>query len=141
MSNVNKPGPLVAIVIYCVLNSLATLAGSFLLGLASQVPILSTGGSIALVIVSMTSLGFGIALLAASYGLWTLQKWGWQLSIAALSASIVLGVIAILPILPDSSFSIGNLIYQLLFIAINALSINYLLRYEVKKLLHVFPYL
>ena len=141
MSSANKPGLLVALTIYCVLSSFGLLGVSFAGALASLIPILSTGESIAMAIISVIHLGFGIALLAASYGIWTLQKWGWQLSIVAFSVAIVLGVIAIFPIFPESSFSTANLVFQLIFIAIDALCIRYLMQYEIKKLLNVFPYL
>ena len=141
MNNENKPGLLVALVIYSVISSFGLLSVSAFTALAAAMPFIPTTLSVVMTILSVTHLAFGVALLASSYGIWTLQKWGWQLSITAFSVSIFLGLVAILPLAPDSTFSVSNLIFQLFFVVIDILCIRYLMQYEIKRLLHVFPYL
>ena len=79
MNNENKPGLLVALLIYSVISSLGLLSVSALTALGAAMPFVPTGVSIAMTILSVAHLAFGVALLASSYGIWTLQKWGWQL--------------------------------------------------------------
>lgn len=137
----NKPAIFVAMVIYCVLSGFGSLVNSTLIAMILGLPFIPVWMSVLIFLFSTLSFLAGIALLVSAYGLWTLQKWGWQLSLWIFSISIALGIIAIFPIFPGTSFSLGLMLFQVTFVVIDILCIRYLLQYEVKKMLNAFPYL
>ena len=97
---------------------------------ASQVP----GASLYFTIAGLIAITAGVLLLAASYGIWTLQEWGRTVMRWLCVASIPLGIISSLPIWPGQRMTIGNAILQIVGVAVNVLIILYLMKPEVKTL-------
>jgi len=76
----------------------------------------------------------GVCLLAAMYGLWSIQAWGLKVSKWLYVISIPLGLISIFPIYPDSEMTTANTIMQLIGISVAAFIIYYLSKPSVVAL-------
>jgi uncharacterized membrane protein (DUF2068 family) len=76
----------------------------------------------------------GVFLIASAYGLWTLQPWGRAYAWWLYLGCIPLGVLAIFPLLPGQTMSVGNTVMQLIGIAIDIAVLIYLARPEVARL-------
>jgi uncharacterized membrane protein (DUF2068 family) len=113
MSERSKPAALVVIALYSALAGLAAIL------IGATVP---------------SGVGFAIAalgalLLAAAYGLWTLQPWGRAYAWWLYAACIPLGVLAIF-----QQMSAGNALFQVLGIAIDIVVLVYLGKPELQRL-------
>jgi uncharacterized membrane protein (DUF2068 family) len=95
--------------------------------MVSQLP----GTSALLSLVSFAAVAVGILLLAAAYGLWTIQPWGRALAWWVYVVSIPLGVLAMLGLFPGQETSNANTLFQGLGIAIDFACVIYLGRPEV----------
>ena len=125
-----KPLGLVAIAVYCAFSGCILLLVGFLALFASQIP--EGGGLFTAIGVLFSALG--VFLLVAVYGLWSFQAWGKTLAIWLAIVSILLGILAILPILPDQKFTVGNTILQIIGIGVNLIIIRYLRQERVAAL-------
>ena len=76
----------------------------------------------------------GVLMLASVYGLWSLQDWGRKLTVWLYGISILLGIIAIFPVMPKQHFTAANMIIQLAGIGIAALVVVYLSKLHIKAL-------
>jgi hypothetical protein len=76
----------------------------------------------------------GYLYLAATYGLWSLQVWGLNLTFWLYIIAIPLGIIFMFPIFPGQEMTVGNTILQLVEIALSVLIIYYLSQPNVKRL-------
>lgn len=97
--------------------------------LAGAMASLVSGGADVSIVFSL--LGFlitlmGVALIAAGYGLWTLQHWGRHFSVLVYWASIALAVLFLLPIIPGQQVSLEGTLFQLFGIVINGAILWYL---------------
>ncbi|MDX2244201.1 MAG: hypothetical protein NW224_26305 [Leptolyngbyaceae cyanobacterium bins.302] len=72
--------------------------------------------------------------LAATYGLWSLQTWGLNLTFWLYIIAIPLEIISIFPIFPGQKMTAGNTIVQLVGIGLSVLVIYYLSQPNVKRL-------
>jgi len=72
--------------------------------------------------------------LAATYGLWSLQTWGLNLTFWLYIIAIPLGIIFMFPIFPGQEMTVGNTIHQLVGIGLSILVIYYLSQPNVKSL-------
>jgi hypothetical protein len=123
-----KPLGIIAIIVYSILSGLLLLPLGLLLLIVGQ-----KGGAsgVLLTLLGIVFFTLGVFLLAAVYGLITLQSWGRKTMIWCALTSSVLGFISIFPILPNQVFSIGNLVLQIVGIAISGIIIYYLTRERV----------
>jgi hypothetical protein len=76
----------------------------------------------------------GCLYLAATYGLWSLQTWGLNLTFWLYIIAIPLGIIFMFPIFPGQEMTVGNTILQLVGIGLSILVIYYLSQPNVKRL-------
>jgi hypothetical protein len=76
----------------------------------------------------------GCLYLAATYGLWSLQTWGLNLTFWLYVIEIPLGIISMFPIFPGQEMTVGNTILQLVGIGLSILVIYYLSQPNVKRL-------
>lgn len=128
-----KPIGITLIAVYSVLGGiLSFLAGSLLL-LASSIPDIPLWITLLGIIIVI----YSVLLLTAMYGLWSLQTWGINFSRWLYIAAIPLGIISIFPIYPDSEFTVGNLILQLVGIVLAAIIIKYLYSPKIQNLYSV----
>ncbi len=122
MSEASKPLGIVLIALYSGIAGLLAVPAGCTSMVASGLPGIGATYSI----LSFLFMGYGVALLAATYGLWTIQPWGrdfaWWLYVAA----IPLGVLFIFPVFPGQMMSLGNTILQLIGIALDVWIISYL---------------
>ena len=92
------------------------------------------GASLYFTVMGPIAMTVGLLLLAAGYGVWTLQEWGRNLTLWLCAISIPLGIISILPIWPGQRMTIGNTVLQIVGVAVNVLIILYLIKPEIKTL-------
>ncbi|WP_171091039.1 hypothetical protein [Usitatibacter rugosus] len=71
-----------------------------------------------------------VFMATATYGLWTMQPWGAPLTTWVYALGIILSFLAMFPILPGDRFSVGNVVLQLVFIAIDVWILTYLHAYR-----------
>lgn len=76
----------------------------------------------------------GCLYLAATYGLWSLQAWGLNLTFWLYVIAIPLGIIFMFPMFPGQEMTVGNTILQLVGIGLSILVIYYLSHPNVKGL-------
>ena len=74
-------------------------------------------------IVSIFLVAYGVLALAAAYGLWTLQDWGYKLAKIVYIVSIPLGLVALV-----SDTSAGNVVMQIIGIAVAVWILVYLFK-------------
>jgi uncharacterized membrane protein (DUF2068 family) len=116
MSKKSKPAGLAGIALY------SALAGFAAILIGAAVP---SG-------VGFLVAALGALLLAAAYGLWTLQPWGRSYAWWLYAACIPLGVLAIF-----QRLSVGNAFLQVLGIAIDVAVVVYLGKAEVQRVFGV----
>lgn len=125
-----RPLGIVLIAIFSVLSALFSLLVSglslFLVGLPGV-------SLLAHLLVAFFSV-HAVFMLAAAYGLWTLQRWGRRLAFWLYVLAIPLGIAVIFPILPGSEFSTGNTVFQLFFVGIDIAILCYLSRLKIETL-------
>ncbi len=85
-------------------------------------------------IFSLITLGFGICLLAAVYGLWTTQSWARNLTSGIYLAFIPWGLIGIFPIFPGTPVSLENTVQQIIGIVIDVMIVAYMAKPAIKLL-------
>lgn len=129
MANSKKPLGIILIVLYSALTALLLIPAGCTSSLLSGLP--TNGGLFALIGFAFTLIG--LLSLAVVYGLWTLQKWGRSLAFWLYLVSIPLGVLATFIPLDGSTRTPGNVITQIIGIAIDLVIISYLTRRDVKE--------
>ncbi len=112
LSEKSKPAGLLLIALYSALAGLAAIL------IGASVP--SGAGFLVAAL--------GALLLAAAYGLWTLQPWGRAYAWWLYAACMPLGVLAIF-----QRLSVGNALLQVLGIAIDVAVVVYLGKAEVRR--------
>ncbi|NQY26728.1 MAG: hypothetical protein HRT92_06065 [Piscirickettsiaceae bacterium] len=128
--NKNKPVGIVLIAIYSALSGLLIFGLGALMMFASAIPDMP----IWITLLGVIFMALGVFLLAAMYGLWSIQTWGLKASKWLYVISIPLGLISIFPIYPDSEMTTANTILQLLGICLAAFIIYYLSKPSVVAL-------
>jgi uncharacterized membrane protein (DUF2068 family) len=118
----NKPVGIVLIAIYTGFNSLLALAAGVPAMFLGQV--VTQAAFLAILLVAVGVLGG-----ATTYGLWTLEEWGYKLARLLYAVSIPLGVVLLF-----YDRSAGNVLMQLAGIAINVWILVYLSKPETKAL-------
>ncbi len=131
MGSNKKPFGLIVTAFYAALAAVLVIPPGLAMLFAGQI---SGGVGVLFSIGGLLFCVFGFALLAAVYGLWSLQDWGRKLMFWISAVSIPLGVVSIFPIWPGQAYSVGNTIPQLFGIGISALIIYYLTREHIKQL-------
>ena len=131
MGSRKKSFGVIAIAFYAALGAILVIPSGLVMLIAGQIP---GGEGVLFSIGGLVFSTFGVALLAAVYGLWSLQDWGRKLMFWISVISIPLGVISIFPIWPGQVYSAGNTILQLFGIGISALIIHYLTREHIRLL-------
>jgi uncharacterized membrane protein (DUF2068 family) len=126
----NKTAGIVLIAIYSGLSGLLMFGGGALMMLASAVPDIP----IWITLLGVIFMALGVFLLAAMYGLWSVQTWGLKIAKWLYVIFIPLGIISIFPIYPDSEMTTGNTVLQLLGIGLAAFIIYYLSKPNVVAL-------
>jgi uncharacterized membrane protein (DUF2068 family) len=117
-----KPLGIVLIAIYTGLSALLALAGGVpAMFLAQAVPQAA--------FLSILLIAFGVLGGATTYGLWTMEKWGYKLTKILYVISIPLGVVMLF-----YDRSAGNVIMQLVGITIAVWILVYLFKPETKAL-------
>jgi DMSO reductase anchor subunit len=132
MSTTKKTLGVTSIAIYSAFGGIICLPVGLLLLFASALP-KGTGTGLFLAIGLIITL-LGVFFLASVYGLWSLQDWGRKLTMWLYGASILLGIIAIFPIMPKQQFTITNMILQLVGILIDVVIVMYLSKPVTKEL-------
>ena len=94
--------PFVATALYTLLSGIINIPASFLFLITSQ---FSTTGEILYTVLSILSFIFGVILLAATVGLWTLQEWGRKATIWVSMIEIPIGIIFIFPVFPNQKIT------------------------------------
>jgi hypothetical protein len=130
MSTTKKPFGITATAVYSAFWGVIDLPIGLLLLFASAFP----KGTILFASLGTLAIVLGVFLLASVYGLWSLQEWGRKLTIWLYGISIILGIIAIFPVMPNQQFTIANLILQLAGIGIAILIMIYLSKPHIKAL-------
>lgn len=125
-----KPLGVVLISLFSVLSALFSLLVSGLSLFLVGIPGVSL---LAHLLVAFFSV-HAVFLLAAAYGLWTLQRWGRRLAFWLYVLAIPLGIAVIFPILPGSEYSTGNTVFQLFFVGIDVAILCYLSRLKIEIL-------
>ena len=128
--NKNKPAGIVLIAVYSALSGLLLFGAGALMMLASAVPDMP----IWITLLGVICMALGACLLAAMYGLWSVQIWGLKMAKWLYVISIPLGIISIFPIYPGSEMTTGNTVLQLLGIGSAAFIIYYLSKPNVVAL-------
>ena len=126
-----KPFGLVATIVYTAFSGIILLPSGLLLLFVGQAP---GGTGLIFTIYGILCSVLGVVLLAAVFGLWSLQEWGRKALFWVSLICIPLGVIAIFPILPNQQITIGNTVLQLVGIGISVLIMFYLSKAHVKAL-------
>lgn len=130
MASNNRPLGLVLIALYSGICGIIAVPTGCTAMVASGVPGVGAGFSV----LSFVIMGVGIAMLAAAYGVWSVQAWGGEFARWLYIAMIPLGLLAILPIFPGQRMSFGNTVLQLLGVAVSVAIVMYLGRSEVEEL-------
>jgi hypothetical protein len=130
MSESKKPVGIVLIALYSGFCGLAFVPIGCTSMLVGQTP---SGGTMA-VMVGIVFVVLGFLLLASVYGLWTIQPWGRNLTSWIYVASIPLGVISIFPVFTGQKMTVGNVLLQLLGIAVDLIVLGYLAKPEIKQM-------
>lgn len=76
----------------------------------------------------------GVALLAVTYGLWSLQELGRKVMFWLSGAFIPLGVVSIFPVWPGQEITMGNTVLQVVGIGVSGLIMFYVSRSRIKTL-------
>lgn len=126
----NKPAGIVLIAIYSALSGLLTFSIGSVLLLASAVPEMP----IWIVLMGIICIVLGVFLLAAVYGLWSIQTWGLKITKWLYVISIPLSVVSIFPVYPDSEMTTGNTVLQIVGIGLAMIIIYYLSKPRVVTL-------
>jgi hypothetical protein len=132
MSNKKTTG-ITLIAIYSAFSGLLILLGGAGILVVSSMPDLPVW----ITFLGLVSIVLGVFLLAAVYGLWTLQEWGRNMVIWLYIISIPLGIASIFPIYPGSEMTIGNTVLQLIDIGVAVLVIWYVSKQSVRALYEV----
>lgn len=77
-------------------------------------------------LIGLFYLGFGLLLAATVYGLWTLQDWGRVVTIWLNIVCLPMAVLAIFGLFPYAKVSLGNTVFNLIYIALAIWMIKYL---------------
>ena len=131
MAKKSKPFGIVATAIYAAFSGLILLPTGFVILLGSQIPALKG--------LLFTASGvlwsvMGVFALASTYGLWSLQEWGRKGMFWISVITIPLGIVAMFPIWPSQQVTMGNIVLQLVGIAISGLIASYLSRQRIRAL-------
>jgi hypothetical protein len=122
-----RPLGIVLIVLYSALGAVLFLLVAVLaLGSAAMVSRVTSGW---MGLLSVAMLGLAVLFCAIAYGLWTRQVWAPRLTLGAYWLSVGLGVIALL-----WDLTLGNIILQLVGIAICLVIIRYIRKPEIASL-------
>ncbi|PCI54480.1 MAG: hypothetical protein COB36_09945 [Alphaproteobacteria bacterium] len=127
-----KPKPLgiILVIVYSTITGLLNILLSFsVLAVASIIPI-----PIFVYLLFVVVFASSIFLLASVYGLWTYQEWGLKLAQVLYAISIPLSIILIFPILPESSMTTFNTVFQLMSVSISFAVLMYLIRLDITYL-------
>lgn len=115
-----KPLGIILIAVY-------TGFGAFL-ALAGGVPSMLAGRLVlGAAFLSIVLIGYGVLAAATTYGVWTLEKWGYELAKILYIIAIPFGVVAL--VLDRSA---GNVLMQLVGIAVAAKILVYLFKPETE---------
>ncbi|WP_419769981.1 MAG: hypothetical protein ACNI3C_11680 [Candidatus Marinarcus sp.] len=128
--NKNKPLGITLIAIYSALSGLFIFGIGLLMMLSSAVPSMDMW----ITLISVLLVVLGVFLLAATYGLWSLQTWGLNITKWLYIISIPMGILSIFPIYPHSEMTTANTVLQLLGIALDIFIIYYVLKPNVVAL-------
>ncbi len=125
-----KPAGIVIIAIYGAVGGIVSLLVGLSFMLASGV----AGTSQWSYLLAVIFLAFGIMIMASVYGLWTLQGWGWHLSLWVYAISVLFGIIAIFPVFPGSTVTPGNTLFQLFGVVVDLVVILYIRKDRIRRL-------
>lgn len=130
MATTKKPLGITATAVYYAFCGIIYLPIGLILLFASALPkggsLFALGGALLMVL--------GVFMLASVYGLWSLQEWGCKLTKWLSAIAVVLGIVAIFPIMPKQEFTIANTVLQLAGIGIAVLIMVYLSKPHIKAL-------
>jgi uncharacterized membrane protein (DUF2068 family) len=123
----SRPLGIVLIVLYSALGALLSVLVALLAFGGAAVVGRAAAGWMGLL--SLALLAFAVAAAAVAYGLWTRQRWAPQLTIVTYWVSAALGVAGML-----MDTSAGNIVLQLVGIAIALVIIRYMRKPEINAL-------
>lgn len=129
MSN-KKPAGVVMIAIYSAFGGVISLFGGVMMLFASGIPEMPLWVTLLGLVLTV----YGVVLLAATYGLWSLQAWGWSMGRWLYILAIPLGVISIFPIYPGSEMTVANTVMQIFGIGLAIVIVRYLSSIRVREL-------
>lgn len=133
MKSKAKPLPVVLIALYSGFFGLVSLPAGCMAGALSGL-----GGSVGHItsLIGLLCTAVGVLLLACAFGLWTLQPWGRQLAWWLYVASIVVGVLSMLPgpLFPGERPGSSNVTLGVIGIVIDILVLTYLSRAKVRAI-------
>lgn len=124
-----RPIGIVAIVIITAISAA--------IGIIVFVPILLLVQTVPLwlLLVALVAVAISIIEVVVCYGLWTYQNWGIKIAVPVYVISIVLEVLGIFLEKPlTGKTTTGNVILELVFVAVYIWMLSYLSRGEVKRL-------
>lgn len=132
MPNKVKPPGLIGVVIYALVNGMFLLFSGILIAFAGAM--IDAPEAAYIILFGLATGVLGLAFLITLYGLWLLREWGRRYMIWICILSIPLGVVAMVPWMPEQTASTGNIVFQIFGIAVAVLIIYYLGKAHIKAL-------
>jgi uncharacterized membrane protein (DUF2068 family) len=123
----------VATAVYSAFGGIIILLAGLIMLFAGQVP----DGNTFFTLGGIFSTAFGVLLLTAVYGLWSIQDWGRKLAFWLYAVSVPLGIASIFPIWPGQEVTTANTVLQLVGIAVDIVILAYLSKLSIKDLYSV----
>jgi hypothetical protein len=126
-----KPFGVIATAVYAGFGGVIMFPLGLLLLVAGQV---SGADGVLFTSVGILFCILGVALLAVTYGLWSLQELGRKVMFWLSGAFIPLGVVSIFPVWPGQEITMGNTVLQVVGIGVSGLIMFYVSRSRIKTL-------
>lgn len=131
MASMRKPFGVIATAVYAGFGGVIMFPLGLLLLVAGQV---SGADGVLFTSVGILFCILGVALLAVTYGLWSLQELGRKVMFWLSGAFIPLGVVSIFPVWPGQEITMGNTVLQVVGIGVSGLIMFYVSRSRIKTL-------
>lgn len=126
----HKPLGIVLISIYSAFWGVVMLPVGCMSSMAAGVPgVPSYAGPL-----GFLSLAFGVAMMAATYGLWTIQPWGRNFSIWLELATIPFNLMTLVGFSPDGKVTEWDRITAIISIVLTAVIVRYLASEGMKRM-------